>query len=404
MVGSRLSKTIRRKKGPSHRAGRGFGPLFEVVFWLLFAVSVASYLAQENPRFGVLPVAAAFAAVAITWHFLPHDHEVSRRATLAALAFLAAAFVVGHLAGTFAFYVVAVANGVYVFGFRRSFLYAALILALVFTQLSLAEPVPGLGQALKQTLLWVPAFLFIIGMCSTSKEAERRHEQADALLKELEDAHAKLERYAARVRELSVSEERSRVAREIHDSLGHHLTVASVQLEAAQKLVRRGPEEAEEQLGRARASVSGALSEVRRSVRALKPLAVEERSGTGALRALVRGFEGVGPVVSFEVSGEERELSQEVELALYRCLQEGLTNALKHSKARRIFATLGFEPDGVGLVVVDDGLGAHEGALESGFGLEALRQRVEALGGNLRAGNAPGGGFLLEVGLPAGTP
>jgi signal transduction histidine kinase len=104
--------------------------------------------------------------------------------------------------------------------------------------------------------------------------------------------------------------------------------------------------------------------------------------------------------VSFELEGEERVLSGEAELALYRATQEALTNAAKHSRARRVRVRLTFEPRETRLVVADDGDGAPEGRLEGGFGLSALRERVEALGGTLAAGNRQGGGFVLEIVLP----
>ena len=196
------------------------------------------------------------------------------------------------------------------------------------------------------------------------------------------------------------------MAREIHDSLGHYLTAIKVQLEAADRLLQGRPEEAQARVRRAKSLASEALSEVRRSLRALKPLAVEERSRTDALRALVGSYEGAGPRVSFGVVGEERKLPPEAELVLYRALQEGLTNALRHSGASRVGATLAFEPGRVRLSVADDGDGVPDGAPQEGFGLSALRQRAGALGGALRAGNtpdeAPPAGFLLEVELPVG--
>jgi signal transduction histidine kinase len=160
------------------------------------------------------------------------------------------------------------------------------------------------------------------------------------------------------------------------------------------------PERAREEVAKAKALASEALAEVRRSVRALKPPAVERRSVVVALSAVARDFEGAGLIVSFKVGGEERSLPTEVELALYRALQESMTNALKHSKARRIFVSLTFGEESVRLTVTDDGVGAPVDAYERGFGLTALRERAEALGGSLKAGNASEGGFALEIELP----
>lgn len=409
MALGRIKEVFRRKGDASQPGWTHIQPLFEVLFWMLFVASFAVYLYDDGERFGLLPVSLAFVALGVVWTLLPREREVPTWRKLWSLALLVTVFIVGHLTGSVLFYFVATVNGVYVFGLRKGFAYGVVALGLLCTQIVLSEPSARpeelLGDAL---LLWGPAFLFVIGMSTAAVEADRRNREARDLLAELEEAHLELGRYAARVRELSVYEERTRVAREIHDSLGHHLTVAGLHLEASQKLIQQEPEEAESQLGRARTSFEGALSEARRSVRALKPLAVEEGSGSGALRALARGFEGVGPKVSFEVAGEERELPQGVELIHYRVLQEGLTNALKHAGAGRVRAQLTYAPKKVLLSVSDDGAGIPKYArvcpTTQGFGLKALRERVEDVGGSLSTGNAPDGGFRLEAELPTVSP
>lgn len=402
--------------------------LFSVVFWLMLTVTylgyAISFLGQyvetasrpDTRLSGLLWGTLAFAAVAVAWHLLPWDLGTNRRRLLAVPLFLASVFWANYslVAIDRAFYwplfLMVFAHGVFLFGPRRSILYAGMVLALILVYLQLT----GDDSLLSNVVLLIlisPSVAFFIVACAAILEATRRRRESQDLLEELRSSHAELEsahlelgRYAARVRELSISEERTRMAREIHDSLGHYLTAISLQLDAAGKTIIKGPERARGQVDKARGLASEALSEVRRSVRALKPLAVEERSGTGAFRALVRSFEGTGFVVSFGVKGEERELSSERELVLYRALQEGLTNASRYSQAHRVSSLLFFEPEGVRLEVADDGEGAPEGFMEGGFGLSALEERVEALGGSMRAGNAAEGGFLLEVGLPTDGP
>ena len=156
-------------------------------------------------------------------------------------------------------------------------------------------------------------------------------------------------------------------------------------------------------MARAKTSASETLSEVRRSVRALKPLAMAKRTGLGALAALAREFGGTGIAVSFEVVGQERDLSPEAELLLYRALEEGLTNALKYSGGSWVEAKLAFEPSGVRLTVADNGRGTSgnvQGLGGTGFGIPGLEERASALGGRVGAADADGGGFVLEVELP----
>jgi signal transduction histidine kinase len=151
----------------------------------------------------------------------------------------------------------------------------------------------------------------------------------------------------------------------------------------------------------ARQATLSALAEVRRSVRALKPPGLEERSGVAAIAALARSFDGLGPDVAFQVEGSDHRLSEDVELVLYRTTQEGLTNAAKHSQARRVRVALTIGTDDTRLTITDDGVGVDERAAEHGFGLVALRERVEAVGGTLTAENHSEGGFALQVVVPA---
>jgi signal transduction histidine kinase len=240
-------------------------------------------------------------------------------------------------------------------------------------------------------------FFAAVSMMATRQREER--ERAEGLLAELEEAHHRLREYAQRVEELAVAEERNRLAREIHDSLGHHLTVASVQLEAARGLLTIDPTRAHTQIDKAQRSVKEALAEVRRSVRALRPGELERESLIQSLRALIEEFEATTALlVEFKVEGEEQRLSSVTELTLYRAAQEALTNVQKHAHASQVDLTLRFAPHEVTLTVADNGVGASD--LGEGFGLMGQRERAELLGGSLLVGNRAGGGFELRVSLP----
>jgi signal transduction histidine kinase len=202
---------------------------------------------------------------------------------------------------------------------------------------------------------------------------------------------------ADRVRELTVAEERARMAAEMHDSIGHHLTVIKVGLENAERFRERRPEAAWEEVAQAKRLTVAAMADARRWVRALRPLPLQGRLGSDALRHLADTFAGTGVAVTFEVHGEDRALEPDTELVLYRVLQEGLTNALRHAEADSVRGTLTYEKKKVVLVVADDGKGHDEG---HGFGLSSLAERVKALGGTLTSGNGVKG-FELRVELPA---
>ena len=382
------------------------GGFFSLLFWAYLVAIYGSYLLGEG-RYPVATVTVAFLALIAAWISLPWSTNAARwRLVAAPAAFVLVSFLIVHLTGfglSAGLYTIAVANGVFVFGLRWGVAYAAALVPLILVNHLWSSPEAGVVRALELTAYSIPTFVFVVGMCAMTARATQRQERAQELLGELREVNAELRRYADRVKELAISEERTRMAREMHDSLGHHLMVVDLQIKAAVKLLEHDPERAGEAVVRAGGAASDAISEVRRAIRALKPLGIEERRGSGALAALARGFDGTGTTVSFEVLGEERSLSSEADLILYRTLQEGLTNALKHSGAGHIEARLDFQPSSVRLVVADDGCGAGRSMGETrdgGFGLAGLRQRVTGFGGTFHGGNTGEGGFILEVELP----
>ena len=382
------------------------GRFVALLFWGYFAATyISSFL--DGQEYGIVVVTLAFAALLICWLLLPWSPRVPRYRLLGVpAAFVVASIIVVHLTGfglAAGLFSISVANAVFLFGFWRGLACAVALLPLIFVDHLWSEPGLGIIGALERTAYWIPTFAFVIGMCAMALEAVRRKERVEDLFAELERAHSALKRYAEQARELAIAEERNRVAREIHDSLGHYLVVVNVQLEAAGKVLDREPEKAREAVARAKTTASETLSEVRRSVRALKPSTMEKHTGLGALAALAREFGGTGLAVSFEVTGQERDLSPEAELLLYRALEEGLTNALKYSGGSRVEAKLAFEPSGVRLTVADNGRGSSDnvhGLGGTGFGIPGLKERASALGGRVSAAAADGGGFVLEVELP----
>ncbi|MEV4346310.1 sensor histidine kinase [Actinoplanes sp. NPDC049596] len=191
---------------------------------------------------------------------------------------------------------------------------------------------------------------------------------------------------------LATLEERNRVARDIHDGLGHGLTVVQIQIKAARAVLGKQPEKADELLGKAQEQAEEALREVRRSVGALR----EERDALGgklteALRRLTSDV---------DIVGEARPLSPEAEESLFRTAQEGLTNVRKHAHATKAALVLDFSrPAAVRLEVRDNGKGVAGGAT-GGFGLVGLRERAARLGGDLTLESTPGAGSTLRMEVP----
>jgi signal transduction histidine kinase len=213
------------------------------------------------------------------------------------------------------------------------------------------------------------------------------------------------------VEELAVAQERNRLAREIHDGLGHYLTSINIQIKAAQAVLAQDPTRAVDALGKAQTMAEEALVDVRRSVSALRLSPVEGRPLSQAIAELVAESQAAGIPTQFEVTGDPRSLPLQIELALFRATQEGLTNVRKHAQGAQAQVQLDYaSPGRVCLTVEDDGDGARPD-LDTGrqvvgegitprFGLLGLKERAQLLGGRLTAEYLPGGGFRLAIDLP----
>jgi signal transduction histidine kinase len=248
--------------------------------------------------------------------------------------------------------------------------------------------------------LYAVSVVLTLAAVRQAAEAQRRQ----GLYDELSAAHAELKALNERAREAAATEERNRIAREIHDSVAHYLTVVNVQLEAAEKLGRDQPARATEHVRRARRLAVECLQEVRRSVGALRTSSLEELSLPRALDRLTDDFaRSTGIDVRLDVAWpEEARLAPAAAQALYRTAQEGLTNVQRHARAGHVRVALQRQDGAVELVVQDDGVGPRDGAaVDGGFGLLGLRERVALLGGELTFGPASPRGSQLSVHLPA---
>jgi signal transduction histidine kinase len=216
---------------------------------------------------------------------------------------------------------------------------------------------------------------------------------------ELKTENEKLREHAAQAEELAATRERNRLAREIHDGLGHCLTVVHVQLEAARTTLSRDPDRADSAIEKAQSMNHLALQEVRRSVSALRSSPLQGRPLEQALKQLVAENSAAGLGAELAIQGDARELTPPAASALYRAAQEGLTNARKHARPQLVRVTLDYRgADRVCLTVADDGQGARERA--EGFGLIGLRERAQLLGGTVSVRTSPGEGFALIIEVP----
>ena len=201
-------------------------------------------------------------------------------------------------------------------------------------------------------------------------------------------------------RQAAILKERTRMARDIHDTLAQGFTGVIVQLDAAVEALRdEEPEGAAKHIGRARDLARESLSEARRSVHALRLQALEKAAFPDALKANIQNTTaGTSLHASFQLEGEPCELAPSVEENLLRIGQEALTNALKHAHAGEFRARLSFDSDAVCLELQDNGDGfVVDGVQGGGFGLIGMKERAEQIGATLTICSEPGAGTRIVV-------
>jgi signal transduction histidine kinase len=266
-------------------------------------------------------------------------------------------------------------------GRRASYALAALLVAALLVSLSVTTPSWYTdAEQVSDVLMLSTGLVMAVSMAAVAAHAQR---------------------LVGKVAELATVRERNRLARDIHDSLGHHLTVIAVQLEKASAFRARGEDAvADQAIADARLSTRHALEDVRQSVGALRDggFALEP-----ALRTLVNRVSDGQFAVTLSVAGDERRYPRPALMALYRAAQEGLTNASRHSGATSVMVHVSLDESAASLVVSDDGRGLTEDRTP-GFGLRGMGERFAIIGGTVSVSSTPDTGTRLLVTVPRTEP
>ncbi|NJO43917.1 MAG: sensor histidine kinase [Cyanobacteria bacterium RU_5_0] len=274
-----------------------------------------------------------------------------------------------------------------------------LVHRLQYLSIRAGQPVPErirsivTGFALNSTLLFGLALLFVL-LLVNALLAERQSREKLAI------AHQQLQQYALRVENLAMVQERNRIAREIHDSLGHSLTALNLQLEGALKLWQANPDRAQSFLRQAKQLGSTALQEVRQSVAAMRTDPLHGKSLEQAIASLVQDFQwttSIQPNYQIQLASS---LSDEVSRVVYRIVQEALTNICKHADATQVWIQIQATLTDLQLTIQDNGKGFLPEQNQSGFGIQGMRERTLALGGRLSITSAVNQGCCITVTLP----
>lgn len=234
---------------------------------------------------------------------------------------------------------------------------------------------------------------------SANRLSERHLQALDEAHRELQRAHAELQEASVHSMRYAALAERTRLAREMHDGLGHHLTSLIVQLQALEIMLPGDPEQAA-------LTIPAMLDITRRAMAEVRLVASdwhedEGKLGLAALRGLIAQTAAQAPFsLAFQQDGCESEWPVEVSVAFYRILQEALTNIMRHAAATAVTVMVRERDHNVTLTVADNGRYTEDGRLTWGFGLNGIMERCHALGGSGALTQTKSHGLTLQVTLP----
>lgn len=255
----------------------------------------------------------------------------------------------------------------------------------------------GVLLAMRSGLSSLNLILFALYLVLLIQSTHEEKERVRSLNEQLEEANRKLRDYALEAERTAEIRERNRLAREIHDTLGHTLTGLAAGLDACIVLVDAAPAAARQQMQKLCQVARNGLKEVRRSVRKLRPEALEQLPLRDALEQMAREYaETSGMKVELNILKWPEHLREDEEETIYRVVQEGMTNAHRHGGAKKATIAMGLVPGRFFIVISDDGRGCPEP--QPGFGLRHMKERLELLHGQLRCWSDEG--FTLEAFLP----
>ena len=281
-------------------------------------------------------------------------------------------------------------------GNRQSLLALLLVYLGIVVSFGIFREVDKVGNVIIQMLLF--GGLWIIGNLFRTRRI--RLESTEQVLAELEAEQDRLAREA-------VQDERVRIARDLHDIIGHTLNLIVVQAGAARTVFQSRPDQALESLNSIETTARQSLSDMELMLGILRPPEAEAapfspQPGLGQLDRLAEQFTEAGLPVEVNVAGEPQKLPASLDLSAYRIVQEALTNALKHAGPARARVAVSYLADKLEVDIVDDGQGSGDDRHKAGGGrgLIGMRERVTLFGGELDVGPAPDGGFRVHASLP----
>ena len=256
-------------------------------------------------------------------------------------------------------------------------------------------------EDLVTTLVNGAGFFFFGAFGNALVQAQQARDESQRILAELTDAHSRLQRYAEQAESLAVAEERNRLSREMHDTLGHRLTVSIVQLEGAGRLLERDTPRAGQMIQTVREQLAEGLADLRSTLASLRDSGMTGTSLRKSLQTLVDEYtQATGLSVHLSIPNNLLALDEARRMTIYRAAQEALTNTQRHAAAQSVWLKIEQNPNAVTLCVEDDGVGMPTDELTPGIGLRGMQERAQQLSGGLTIDASPHGGVRLALTIP----
>ena len=255
----------------------------------------------------------------------------------------------------------------------------------------------NLLRSLNIILFFVFCVFIIIEQSGTIDEVKKLYFKLSQTNEELQQANEKLQEYAVMKEKMGETKERNRLAREIHDTLGHTLTGISAGVDACIAMIDSSPEVTKGQLELISKVTRDGIKEVRRSVSELRPDSLERLNLEPAIRKMVNETNSItNTKIHFECDVEKLKFDEDEENAIYRVVQESMTNSVRHSHAKNVYITIKKKYSDIYISIKDDGIGCTD--MKKGFGTRHIVERIKLLNGTVEFDGSDG--FTTNVVIP----
>lgn len=260
----------------------------------------------------------------------------------------------------------------------------------------------GFSAILNNTAFFSLIVLIMLYLYRESKRkvsAQLLYDKLRGTEKELRIANKNLENYASSIEELAILKERNRISREIHDNVGHALSTTMIQLSAIERIANKEKSSIEDIACNLREFIKDSLDNVRKAIKELKPDEYNEVEAIFKIEELLKNFEKMTNVkIIYRISKNRWSLNYKLSNAIYRIIQEALSNSLKHGKATEIRVIMNFSDEGLVLLIEDNGLGCDK-IIYNGVGLKGIEERSREIEGELKISTSKGNGFKIKLAI-----